>query len=319
MAEQARAIRAVVVDPQAPGRLVLQSVAPPRPAPSEALVRVAAISLNRGEVRQAMSAEAGWRPGWDLAGTVETAAADGSGPPAGARVVGLLRAGAWAERVAAPTHALAELPPGLSFADAATLPVAGLTALLALERGGGLVGRSVLITGASGGVGLFAVQLARLAGARVVGSVRQETHLATVRAAGADEAVAGEDLAGASALGPYWLILDSVGGQVLGQALGMLQRGGTCVSFGVSAASDVTFDVRRFYRTGRAALYGFFLFDELGQEPAAVGLDRLAHLVAGGRLRTSIEVEADWSEVGAVAQRLLERRFPGKAVLHLGS
>ena len=97
-------------------------------------MRVAAISLNRGEVRRAMSAEAGWRPGWDLAGTVERAARDGSGPPSGSRVVGFLASGAWAEAAAVPTRALAVLPDAVTFVQAATLPVAGLTALYALEQ-----------------------------------------------------------------------------------------------------------------------------------------------------------------------------------------
>jgi NADPH:quinone reductase len=93
-------------------------------------------------------ADVGFNPGWDLAGTIERAAADGTGPQASARVVGLLASGAWAELVAVPTNSLAELPEGVSFELAATLPVAGLTALYALEKGGGLVGRSVLVTGA---------------------------------------------------------------------------------------------------------------------------------------------------------------------------
>jgi len=80
--------RAVVVDPEAPGRLVIRPVADPVPDRGEAVVRVRAISLNRGEVRRADMAAAGWRPGWDLAGEVERASADGSGPRPGARVVG---------------------------------------------------------------------------------------------------------------------------------------------------------------------------------------------------------------------------------------
>ena len=160
-------MQAVVVDPTVFGRLVLQAVDRPTLLPSQALVKVAAISLNRGEVRRSQTAEAGWRPGWDLAGTIETAAADGSGFPVGTRVVGFVSSGAWAEFVAVFTQAIAALPDSVSFADAATLPVAGLTALYALSKGGSLLGKSVLITGASGGVGYFAVQLARLAGATV--------------------------------------------------------------------------------------------------------------------------------------------------------
>src|SRR5215475_350865 len=101
---------AVVVDPEAPGRLVIRPVPEPTANRDEALVRVHAISLNRGEVRRSGMAAAGWRPGWDLAGVVERPAENGSGPEAGARVVGLLVEGAWAERVAVPSHALAELP-----------------------------------------------------------------------------------------------------------------------------------------------------------------------------------------------------------------
>src|SRR5689334_25030610 len=145
--------RAVVVDPAAPGRLTIASVPDPTPDRSEAVVRVRAISLNRGEVRRAGMAAAGWRPGWDFAGEVERAAADGSGPRAGSRVVGMLGEGAWAERVAVPTHALAELPDKVTFSQAATLPVAGLTALYAMAKGGLLVGKRVLVTGATGGVG----------------------------------------------------------------------------------------------------------------------------------------------------------------------
>ena len=109
---------AVVVSPEAQGRLAIRGVAEPVPDRAEALVRVRAISLNRGEVRRAGMAAAGWRPGWDLAGEVERAAADGSGPRVGARVVGLLPEGAWAERVAVPTHALAELPEKVTFSQA---------------------------------------------------------------------------------------------------------------------------------------------------------------------------------------------------------
>jgi len=186
---------AVVVDPDAPGRLVIRSVPEPTPDRDEAIVRVRAISLNRGEVRRAGMAAAGWRPGWDLAGVVERAAADGSGPSVGARVVGFLPEGAWAQRVAVPKSALAELPDKVTFSQAATFPVAGLTALHALSKGGLALGRRVLVTGATGGVGDFAVQLARLAGAHVTANVRRADQIAAVRQLGAHEVVVGEEIA----------------------------------------------------------------------------------------------------------------------------
>jgi NADPH:quinone reductase len=311
-------MRAVVVEPGSPSRLDLREVETPSPAPFECLVRVAAISLNRGEVRRAQTAsESGFRPGWDLAGTVERAAADGSGPPEGSRIVGLLGSGAWAELVAVPARSLAPLPDGVSFAQAATLPVAGLTALYALEQAGGLLGKSVLITGASGGVGLFACRLARIAGARVVGVIRQPDRVALVREAGAHEVVVGDGASGAGEHGPYDLILESLGGDALSSALTMLATGGTCVSFGVTSGVEANFDIRRFYLTGGATLYGFIIFHEILTRPAGAGLARLLRLVAEGSLQPRIELEAPWEEIGDVATRLIDRHYAGKAVLRV--
>ena len=311
-------MRAVLVDRGAPANLSLGEIREPTPAPSEALVRVAAISLNRGEVRRAQEAEPGFNPGWDLAGTVERPAADGTGPQTGARVVGFLPSGAWAELAAVPTNALAELPERVSFGQAATLPVAGLTALYTLEKGGGMLGRSVLITGASGGAGHFAIQLARLSGARVVALVRREEHEELVREAGAHQVVVGENAEGAGRFGPYHLILESVGGRVLGDAMGMLAPGGICVTFGSSGEPETSFDARSFYLAGGVKLYGFIVFHEVLAHPASDGLARLSRLVDEGRLVPHVSVEAPWEEVGEVAQKLLDRGYTGKAVLSVG-
>jgi NADPH:quinone reductase len=306
--------RAVVVDPDAAGRLVIRPVSEPAPERGEAVVRVQAISVNRGEVRRSGMAAAGWRPGWDLAGIVERAAADGSGPSVGARVVGILGEGAWAERVAVPTHALASLPDKVTFSQAATFPVAGLTALHALAKGGLLLGRRVLVTGATGGVGDFAVQLARLAGAHVTASARRADQGPTLRQLGAHEVVVGEEI---PATPKYDLVIESVGGRTLGTALAALQRAGVCVTLGVSAAAEVTFDTRSFFVAGRTTLYGLYLFTELGNESASVGLRRLADLVAAGQLAPHVSLERPWTEIAQVAQDLMARRFPGKAVLAL--
>jgi NADPH:quinone reductase-like Zn-dependent oxidoreductase len=312
-------MRAIVVNPAAPGRLALDDVVEPDPAPSQALVRVAAISLNRGEVREAGAAPAGSRLGWDFAGIVERAAADGSGPPTGTRVVGMLDQGAWAELLATPTESLASLPDSVTFAQAATLPVAGLTALYALERRGSLLGQRVLVTGASGGVGILACQLARLGGAsRVVGVVRNAEHAVAVRQAGAHEVVTGNDTLPAKPFGPYDIILESVGGASLASSLTLLAQDGVCVLFGRSGGDDSTIDVAQFFLNGGSTLYGFIIFHELKRYPAGAGLARLAGLVAEGALKVRIEVEAPWTEIASVAQRLIAREFTGKAVLHVG-
>jgi NADPH:quinone reductase len=311
-------IRAIVVDPAAPGRLAIKSVELRDPDRDEVVVRVSAISLNRGETRRALQvAEPGWRPGWDFAGVVEREAADGSGPQRGTRVVGILPSGAWAERVNCRTHAVAALPDAVSDAQAATLPVAGLTALHAVRQGGLLLGRKVLIDGATGGVGHLACQLAAAAGAFVWGQVRRPDYRGTVEACGA-QAVVSRDLAAARAYGPFWLVVDSLGGPALAAALGMLQPNGVCVTLGSSDAGTVSFESRSLYGTGGARLYGLTLFHELmSVERGGVGLALLADLIAAGKLRPQIAVEAPWSEIGTVAGRLIDRAFAGKAVLYI--
>ena len=307
-------IRAVVVDPDAPAHLKLADVEAPAPLPGEALVRVRALSLNRGETRGAQTAKPGARPGWDIAGSVEQAAADGTGPKAGERVVGMLRTGAWAELVAVPSTNLAVLPGNVTFQQASTVPVAGLTALFALDRGDGLVQRNVLVTGASGGVGNYALQIARAGGATVTGLARQEKHLQSLRDAGAHNAVADETGMAAKDFGPYNLVLESVGGQVLGNVMTMLAPAGQVVCYGVSAGGPLTVDSSIFLRT-RGSVSGLAVFTEIARETASVGLARLVRMISEGTLQPLIAVEAPWTEIGNVAQQLLDRTYPGKAVL----
>ena len=312
--------RAIVVDHASNERLSIKTV-PLAPAyRDEVTVRVRAISLNRGETNRAVrSAEDGWRPGWDFAGTIEALAPDGGGPLVGTRVVGILPSGAWAETIRVAKDSVAALPDSVTDAQAATLPVAGLTALHALRQGGMLLGRKVLIDGASGGVGHLACQLAAASGAVVYGHVRNPAFQAMVAAWCGDRTIVAPDLSAAAVSGPYHLILDSVGGSALGAAMAMLRPDGTCVTFGVSEGPKATFDSGAFFRVGGSRLYGLVLFPELKKvEPASEGLAILARMIAAGTLKPRIEIEASWTEVGAVARQLLDRSFMGKAVLHLG-
>src|SRR6266567_2797176 len=137
-------------------RGLTREVAEPELRPNEALVAVHAFSLNRGELRLFQVRPEGWRPGQDIAGVVVRAAADGSGPAGGTRVVALCDWEGWAERAAVPAHRMAPIADNVSFAAAAALPVAGLTALRALRHGAPLLGKRVLITGAAGGASLKA-------------------------------------------------------------------------------------------------------------------------------------------------------------------
>lgn len=303
---------ALVADRSSDIGLAQKEVADPEPRHDEVLVEQRATSLNRGELRRLATRDEGTTPGWDVAGVV-VRPADSGGPPEGARVVGLVNEGAWAERVAVPVDAIAELPDAVSFGDASTLPVAGITAYRTLACGGLLIGRRVLVTGASGGVGRFAIQLARRAGAHVIAVAGSEQRAEGLRELGADEVTIGFEREGPD----LDLVLESVGGESLATALRRVAVGGTVVTFGNSSGEEVRFDASEFYgRAPTSRVYAFMVFNEIRREASGSSdLRALAEMVAAGELKTEVSLEARWDDPAEPVKALLDRKVAGKAVL----
>lgn len=300
-------MRGYITDPSAAGGLRLDDAAPePDPAADELVLDVRAYSINRGELALLPQRRDGWRPGQDVAGLVARHAADGSGPPEGAPVVAIVDGAGWAERVAVPTRHAAALGDGVSFEAAASLPIAGLTALRALRVGGDLLGRRALVTGATGGVGQFAVQLAVAAGARVTAQVSSAEREQEARELGAHEVVVELDD------GPYDLVCDGVGGPLLRDAVHHLAPAATAVMYG-TLGGPAELSLGDFGAAPSARVMGFF--HAYPQETKGADLAILAGLVADARLRPRLGMVEDWTNTGAALDALRERRVRGKAVL----
>ncbi|TPI58376.1 zinc-binding dehydrogenase [Mesorhizobium sp. B3-1-7] len=300
---------ALAISSDSPNRLKLVEIDEPSCNMNEALVAVHATSLNRGELRLLGIRPDGWIPGQDIVGIVERAAADGSGPAAGTRVAALVDEAGWAERVAAPTDRLAVLPDAVSFADAATLPVAGTTALRTLRHGGDLAGQRVLITGASGAVGRFQIQIAREQGASVT-AVASARHHDDLRDLGAGRVVESIELSG----GLFSLITESVGGKSLADAIEHIAPGGTIVMFGSSSGELTPIGFRQFVPGHEGARLQTFAYYTSG---SAIGADiaTLLDLVAAGRLETRVAMTVPWTDIGQALDALRQRGISGKAVL----
>lgn len=293
--------------------LELRQVPIPGRNPDEVLIQVTAFSLNRGEIDGEVRDQP-YVPGWDVAGRVVQEASNGTGPPEGTRIVGMLmNEGAWAQFAAVPVDSLARIPDDLSVEVAVTLPTAGLTALHALALGGDLLAHRILITGASGGVGHFACQLAKHAGGHVVATARSPHQIDRLQQLGADEIAA--SLGEVVRHGPYDLILESLGGEALSTSLGVMAPGGTCVVLGKTAGATVSLDVEALYLAS-ATISGLNLFRRLTmQECAAIGLHRLLVLVQQRALTPEIAQVRSWTDTPEAIALLRDRKFIGKAVL----
>jgi NADPH:quinone reductase len=302
-------MRGFITDPNAPSGLRLAEDLPePVPAADEVIMEVHAYSINRGELFLLQQRADGWRPGQDISGVVAHAAADGSGPPEGTRIVGVVDWEGWAERVNVPTRWTAVLPDKVSFEQAASLPIAGLTALRALRVDGPLLGRRVLVTGATGGVGQFAVQLAVAAGAHVTAQVSSLEREEEARSLGAHKVGVSLD---DETLGPFDLVLDSVGGPILRESVHRLAPGATAVTYGV-LAGPAELGLPDFRSSPNAKVMG--LIHSYPEETKGEDLGTLVRFVSERQLDPLIGMVRNWEQTREALDALRDRQVRGKAV-----
>lgn len=252
----------------------------PVPGPDDVLVEVAGAGLNGADLLQRRGnypAPAGVpddQPGLEFAGTVTAVGERVHTVAPGDRVMGIVPGAAQGELVVTPAELVLDVPAELDLDHAGGVPEALITAHDALFTQAGLgVGDRVLVTGAAGGVGTAAVQLARAAGAHVVASVRGTDRHAAVAELGAHEVVVPDEQADA---GPYDVVLELVGAPSLAIAVSSLAIGARMVVIGVGGAGPrLDLDLLDLMRS-RATLRG----STLRARPLA---DRVAATRAAGR------------------------------------
>jgi NADPH:quinone reductase-like Zn-dependent oxidoreductase len=284
--------------------LRLVDVEPPKPIPTEVLVEVHAAGVNPVDwkTREGRGAAGASGPppfilGWDVAGVVTEVGRGVTLFKPGDRVFGMpwfpREAGAYSEFVTAPSRQFAPMPDGLSFEEAAALPLAGLTAWQALvDTADVREGQVVLVNGATGGVGHLAVQIAKARGARVIGTARADNH-DFLRSLGADECVDYDEVPVEGAASDVDLVLDLVGGDAAEAAAKTLREGGLIISV----------------PGGSKAATGILV------EPDGHGMRELAALVSDGRLKVHVERALPLEEAAQAHELLQAGGHRGKLVL----
>jgi NADPH:quinone reductase-like Zn-dependent oxidoreductase len=297
-------MRAVLIhETGGPEVLSLEEVDRPEPGGGEVLIKVRAASVN--PIDWKLRSGVGPRPlpallGNDVSGTVELSRA--SGFAEGDEVFGIAASGAYAEFASATANAIAIKPAGIGHEQAAGIPVAGMTAWQALfDRGGLERGQTALIAGAAGGVGHFAVQFAKHAGARVIGtgSSRNRDFVLDL---GADEYIDYTQQVVAEAASGVDVVFDTVGGATTEPLLATLRPGGVLVTIAGAPPEETARG-----RGVRAEL--------LVMSPSSEQLARIAELVASGEVRVEIAATFPLSDVRKAHVLSEEGHTRGKIIL----
>ena len=233
--------------------------------------------------------------------------------------VGINRPGTYAQQVAVSAASILEVPNGVDPRQAAALGVAGLTAYRCARTLGQVqAGQVVLVTGASGGVGSLAVQIAKHAGARVLGQTSNAAKADAVSASGADRVILasnGDELGAALEGEIPNVIIDGVAGNYVRALTECVATGGKIVNYGTSAGSEIAFDMRVLYRKG-AAILGYGGINDLDTADAFA---ELFAMVAEGNLRVPIDAVLPLDQAGEAHRRILAKEVQGKLLLDVNT
>ena len=233
MSEQIKAIR--FHEYGGSEKLILENIPRPAPKANDVVIRVHFAGVNpvdwklrAGFLKDYMPLQLPFVPGIDVSGTIEELGAGVKGLKKGQAVFGVAN-GAYAELAIASANDVTAKPDSLSFELAATLPVGALTAWQSVEDAGIRTAQTVVVLGAAGGVGLFAVQFARAKGARVIGTA-SSANLDFVKSLGAEKSVDYTKGALEAEIRNADVVIDTVGGETLEKSLGLLKKGGVLVT-----------------------------------------------------------------------------------------
>ncbi len=304
-----------------------EDAADPETAPRRVVVRVKAASINRGDLGRRAGTYGGgltalpFTPGWEVAGTVEAAGPEVEDFRPGDRVIAQMGDGGYAELAMAHTAGLYRIPEGMSFEEACSIPVVFLTAWFALHKLCRLQsGETALIQAGGSGVGIAAIQIAKLAGATVITTCGSEEKCDRARGLGADhainyrerafvqEVVRITEAAGAD------VVLESVGGEVFDKSIQALGRFGRLCTVGNSSGQPNQVDPRMLMFKN-LSVSGFYLGAEIAAGGAGPAMAEILKLFSEGKLRTIIDRSFPLSEASAAHRYLAERRNFGKVVL----
>jgi NADPH:quinone reductase len=306
-------MKSIVVEKSMKSYFSIVESSDPLAKEGEVLIEVYASSINPGDLKYALEAEDGHIPGWDFSGIVISDSENEKFPKKGDRVMGILPYGAWSEIISVPVHSLALIPEGVSFEEAAVLPIVGLTALYSIKKANSLLNKNILISASTGSVGYISHQLAEISGGNHYGLVRQDSQKKSIKKLGAKEVLTYKELDKLDM--KFDWIIDSLGGPYINQFLAYLNPNGTILSVGNVVSNQVNIDYSILLNYGGQKIERFFLGNEISSNNISKDLEYLGKLAENGKLILNITEKVEVEKINQIVTNFIEGKTTGKVIL----